>query len=156
MAVIAKGVVGRDRRPSVVADLHRVLDPEDVVQQQLQSGPEVFQVVRVEQRIAGRVEVREDDERVHVNRGDLAGRAEGQHAVDRVERDPADHEEQHDDGQVLGGLHFLLLLGAQHSEHRAAAGAAARRCAVLGIHCYDISKLKKILKCISSKYVRIY
>uniref|UniRef100_A0A2M4D2T2 Putative secreted protein n=1 Tax=Anopheles darlingi TaxID=43151 RepID=A0A2M4D2T2_ANODA len=61
-------------------------------QQPLQSLAKVLQVVRIEQRIEGRVEVGERDNEQHDGAADLAVRTERHDAVDRVQRHPADHE----------------------------------------------------------------
>lgn len=64
---------------------------------------------------------------------------EGLYSVDRVERDPADDEEENDDGEVLRGFHFTLLRSAEHAQHRAA------RCTPLAaFHCYHRTHLKVI------------
>lgn len=50
--------------------------------------------------------MREDDGEEHEGFWHLALFTEGLDAVDGVQREPTDHEEEHDDTQALGGLHF--------------------------------------------------
>lgn len=70
-------------------------------------------MVGVEERVDGRVNVCEDDGEVHAALGHGARLAKRLHAVDRVEREPTDHEEKHDDTQTLGCLH-LTTAGVCH------------------------------------------
>lgn len=39
--------------------------------------------------------------------------------VNGVQGDPADHEEEHNDGEVLGGFNFSLPGGSEHPQHAA-------------------------------------
>lgn len=72
-------------------------------------------MVGVQQGVDGGVSVREDNTEIGECYVDPAVRAEGLDAVDGVERDPADHEEEDDDGEVLCGFHFTFLCGSQHA-----------------------------------------
>jgi len=71
--------------------VHRVL----LAQQQRPEGiPEVLQMICVQQRVAGGVEVRQDYAAVHEGRGHRAVVAERLYAVDGVQRHPANGEER--------------------------------------------------------------
>lgn len=70
-------------------------------------------MVGVEERVDGRVEVAEDNGDIHDKRRYIAVLAKGLHTVDSVEREPTDHEEQHDDAQALGGFD-LSSVGVGH------------------------------------------
>lgn len=94
--------------------------------QRLERRAKVLQMVCVEQRIDGRIQVRQYDGEQRQYLGDVAVRIEGLDAIDGVQRQPADHEEQHDDGEVLRGLDLAFARGAQHAEHGAALGARDR------------------------------
>ncbi|GIX76869.1 hypothetical protein CDAR_387181 [Caerostris darwini] len=74
----------------------------------LQRYSEIGHVVCVQKRIQSRVEVRQDNEGVQQPYGYLASTAEGLDAVDGVQWHPAHHEEEHDDGQILGCPDFSL------------------------------------------------
>lgn len=97
--------------------------PEHAHDQVAQRRPEVLQVVRVQQRVDRRVQMGQNYAEQHQRRWNLAVPAEGHDAVDRVQRNPADHEEEDDDREVLGGLDFALLGGTEHAQHGAAAVA---------------------------------
>lgn len=105
-------------------------------QQRLERVPEVLQVIGVQQRVAGRVEVRQDDARVQQRRRHGTLVAERLHAVDGVQRHPADGEERHDYRQVLRGLHLALPGRAQHAQFRLAVSAASA--AVQQRHLFDL------------------
>lgn len=70
-------------------------------------------VVGVEERVDGRVEMGKGDGEEHEVTGRCAFLTERLHAVDGVERKPADHEEQYDDAETLGSLH-LTATGMSH------------------------------------------
>lgn len=97
-------------RVVTVESLERVdlLATHDVLERQA----EVFQMVGVEERVQGRVEVAEDDAGVEEGQRDLARGAVGLYEVDGVEGHPADDEEEDDDGEVLSGLDLSLPGGA--------------------------------------------
>jgi len=107
-------------------------------QQRPERVPEVLQVVRVQQRVAGRVEVRQDDAAVHEGRGHGTIVAERLHAVDGVQRHPADGEERDDYRQVLRGLHLAFPGRAQHAQFRRA--VAAPLAAVQQRHLFDLKR----------------
>jgi len=112
-------------------------------QQRLERVPEVLQMVRVQQRVAGRVEVRQDDARVQQRRRHGTLVAERLHAVDRVQRHPADREERDDRGQVLRGLHLALAGRAQHAQFRRA--VAAPLAAVQQRHLFDLKRRYRMM-----------
>jgi len=66
--------------------------------------------------------MRQDDTEVGQFYRDDTVLAERLHAVDGVQRNPADYEEQDNDGQVLRGLHFSFLSRTQHPQHCASSG----------------------------------
>ena len=78
----------------------------------LQRRPEILQMIRVKQRIARGIQVRQDDAEVEQELVDLAARTEGHDAVDGVQREPADYEEENDAREILRGLHLAFLLRA--------------------------------------------
>lgn len=84
----------------------------------LKGDAKVFEMVGVEERIADRVDVREDDAELHEEVVHLAPRAEGHHAVYRVQREPADDEEDDDAGEVLHGLDLPFTRRAETTQHR--------------------------------------
>lgn len=61
-------------------------------------------VVGVEKWVDGGVEVAKDNGDIHDERRHSATATEGLHTVDGVEREPTEHEEQHNDAQALGGF----------------------------------------------------
>jgi len=67
--------------------------------------------------------------------------AEGLHTVDGVQRNPTDNEEQHNDGQVLCGLHFPFLNRAKHTQHCPSSGRLSTA-GPRGVHRHDASQLK--------------
>lgn len=111
-------------------------------QQRLECVPEVFQVVRVQQRVSGRVEMRQDDARVDQGRGHRALAAKRLHAVDRVQWHPADGEERHYYRQVLCGLHLTFPGRTQHAQFRrtiATTLATVQQC-----HLFDLKRIRVI------------
>lgn len=60
--------------------------------------------------VDGRVAMREDDRGVHEGHGILAGGAEKGDAVEDVKWEPADCEEEEDQGQGLGELELLAVV----------------------------------------------
>lgn len=84
-----------------------------------EGSAKVFEVVGVEERIPDRVDVRKDDTEVHEDVVHLALGAEGHHAIDGVEREPADDEEENDARQILRGLDLPFARRAEHPQHRA-------------------------------------
>lgn len=73
------------------------IDAHQLQHKVLQGEPKVLQVVGIENGVHSRVEVREDDaEERHLGMH-VAVLTEGLDAVDRIQRYPADHEEQHND-----------------------------------------------------------
>lgn len=74
-------------------------------------------MVGVEQRVSGGVEVREDDAAESDCARCVPRRVVRLEEVDGVQRYPADHEEEDDDGEVLGCLHLPLPGCTQHPEH---------------------------------------
>jgi len=53
-------------------------------------------MISIEKRIADRVDVREDDAEIHKEVVHLAVRAKCHHAIYRIQREPADDEEEDD------------------------------------------------------------
>lgn len=90
-----------------------------LVHEALKGGTKVFQVVGVKKWIPRGVEVRQDDGQVEQDDADLAIWAEGHHAIDGVEREPADDEEGDDSREILSGFHVSLLSRTEESQHRA-------------------------------------
>jgi len=107
-------------------------------QQRPERVPEVLQVVRVQQRVSGRVEVRQDDAALQEGRGHGTLVAERLHAVDGVQRHPADGEERDDYRQVLRGLHLAFPGRAQHTQFRRTVAAALA--AVQQRHLFDLKR----------------
>jgi len=96
-----------------------------LAQQQRPEGvPEVLQVIRVQQRVAGGVEVRQDDAAVYEGRGHGTVVAKRLYTVDGVQRHPADGEERDDYRQVLRGLHLAFPGRTQHTQFRRTVAAA--------------------------------
>lgn len=93
----------------------------------LQCHAKVLQVVGVEHGIDSRIEVGEYDAEQRQLGMHIAVRTEGLDAVDRVQRYPADHKEEHNDRQILRGLHVPFTCCAQHAEHGACMAAAPLR-----------------------------
>lgn len=102
------------------AGLHVAVGKEQPPGEVLERGTEVLEVIGVEERIADRIDVREDDAEVHEEVVHLAARAERHHAVDGVEREPADDEEEHDAREILRGLDLSLARRAKYAQHRTA------------------------------------
>lgn len=114
--------LGTDQRSPIVyhadhAGLDVAVGEEKPPHEALEGRPEVFEMVRVEQRIPRGVQVREDDAEVHEDVVDFAPSAERHHAVYGVEREPADDEEDHDPRKILRGLHLALPRRAQKTQH---------------------------------------
>jgi len=84
----------------------------------LERGAKVLEVIRVEQRIADRIDVREDDTEIQEEIIHLALRAECHHAIDRVEREPANDEEEDDAREILRGFDLSFARRAEHTQHR--------------------------------------
>lgn len=84
----------------------------------LQRGAEVLEVISVEQRIANRVDMREDDAELHEEVVHLAVRTESHHAVDGVQREPADDEEEDNTREILRGLDLSLARRPEDTQHR--------------------------------------
>lgn len=119
----------------VPVDLFAVSFPvEEVAEEVLQGGAEVAEVVGVQEGIACGIQVGEDDAEEHEGGVHLEVYVEGLDAVDGVEGDPADHEEEDYDGEVLGGLDLVGLLDAERPDHGAARAAALGRGALLRVH----------------------
>lgn len=78
-----------------------------------EGGSEVFQVVRVQQRVPHRVQMGQDYAEVEEELTDTAVRAKGLHTVDSVQGEPTDDEEDDYSGEILGGLDLPLLSGTQ-------------------------------------------
>lgn len=76
--------------------------------QRLESRPKILQVIRVQKRIHGRVQVRQNDKKQRQPTGNFAVLTERLDKVERVQWQPADHEKQHDNGEVLCGFDFAL------------------------------------------------
>lgn len=110
-----------------------------LAQQQRPKGvPEVLQVIRVQQRVAGGVEVWQDDAAVHEGLGHGAVVAERLYAVDGVQRHPTDGEERDDYRQVLRGLHLAFPGRAQHTQFRRTVAAALT--AIQQRHLFDLKR----------------
>lgn len=75
-----------------VREWSRMLAPEEP----LKGLPEVLHPVGVQEGIQRRVQVRQNDERIEDPLGRIAMCTEGLHAIERVQREPAYHEEDHD------------------------------------------------------------
>lgn len=147
VVVVARG--GADVERSRAVQVVTVVPGLLAQQQRPERVPEVLQVVRVQQRVAGRVEVRQDDARVQQRPGHGARAAERLHAVDRVQRHPAHGEERDDYRQVLRGLHLALAgraeraqLGQAVAEATAAVDAAAAAAAD-AVHHRNLFDLQK-------------
>jgi len=91
---------------------------EQLPDEVLESDAKVLEMVGVEKRIADRVDVREYDAELHEEVVHLARRAEGHHAVYRVQREPADDEEDDDAGKILRGLDLPFTRRAKTTQHR--------------------------------------
>lgn len=101
------------------------VDAHQLQHEVLEGESEILEMVGVEHGIHSRVEVRENDaEERHLGMH-IALLAEGLDAVDRVQRDPADHEEEHNDRQILCGLHIALPCCPQHTQHGASVTSAS-------------------------------
>lgn len=87
----------------------REKQPPDEV---LEGDAKVLEVVGVKERIADWIDVREDDAELHEEVVNLAPRAEGHHAVYRIQRKPANDEEDDDAGKILRGLDFPFTRSA--------------------------------------------
>jgi len=97
--------------------------------------------------------MRQDDAEERQSGRHIACGTEGLDAVDRVQRNPADHEEQHYDREVLGGLDVPLPGGPQNPQHCARVSSSSgsrhlyhcRRGATTeiggGVHRYDLTDL---------------
>lgn len=130
-------MVGRSPGPTATASRSTPAQ-----EQRLERVPEVFQVVRVEERVAGRVEVRQHDAAVEQGQRYGALVAERLYAVDGVQGHPADGEERDDYRQVLRGLHLALPGRTQHAQFSRA--VAAPLPAVQQCHLFDL-KPKKVI-----------
>lgn len=131
------GAAARPRRPGV--PVQRAF----LAQQQRPEGvPEVLQVVSVQQRVSGRVEVRQDNAAVYEGRGHGALVAERLHAVYGVQRHPADGEERDDYRQVLRGLHLAFPGRAQHTQFGRTVAAALA--AVQQRHLFDLKRYLRV------------
>lgn len=84
----------------------------------LQRSAEILEVISVEQRIADRVDVRENDAELHEEVVHLAVRAESHHAVDGVQREPADDEEEDNTREILRGLDLSFARRPENTQHR--------------------------------------
>lgn len=73
------------------------LNAEFRADQCLQCRTEVLQVIGVQQRISGRIQVRQNDREQRQLPGNVAVRTECLDAIYGVEWHPAEHEEQHND-----------------------------------------------------------
>lgn len=73
--------------------------------------PERLHLVGVEERVDSRVGVRQDDGGEQEGQGHVACRAQQQEAVDDVQRNPADGEEEEHEEERRGRLHLLLDVG---------------------------------------------
>lgn len=91
---------------------------EQLPDEVLEGDAKVFEMVGIEEGIADRVDVREDDAELHEEVVHLARRAEGHHAVYRVQREPADDEEDNDAGEILRGLDLPFARRAKAAQHR--------------------------------------
>lgn len=72
---------------------------------------ERLHLVGVEERVDGRVGVRQNDGGEQEGQGHVAGRAQKEEAVDDVQRDPADGEEEEHEEERRCRLHLLLDIG---------------------------------------------
>lgn len=84
----------------------------------LERGAKVLEVICIEQRIADRIDVREDDAEIQEEVIHLALRTESHHAVDSVEREPADNEEEDDAREILRSLDLPFARRAKDTQHR--------------------------------------
>lgn len=84
----------------------------------LERGAKVLEMVSVEERVPDRVHVREDDAEVHEEVVHLALGTKRHHAVDRVQREPADDEEEDDAREILRGLDLPFARRAEYPQHR--------------------------------------
>lgn len=75
-------------------------------------------MVRVKKRIANRVDVREDDAELHEEVIHLVLWVEKHHAVYRVQREPADDEEEDDAREILRGLDLPFARRTEAAQHR--------------------------------------
>lgn len=55
--------------------------------------------------------------------------------VNGVQRNPADHEEEHDDGEVLCGFDFSLPGSSKNSQHAALSASTG------AVHCHHLLQL---------------
>lgn len=91
---------------------------EQLPDEVLEGEAKVLEMIGIEEGIADRVDVREDDAEFHEKVVHLAPRAEGHHAVYRVQREPADDEEDDDARKILRGLDFPFARRAKATQHR--------------------------------------
>lgn len=84
----------------------------------LEGDAKVLEMVGIEEGIADRVDVREDDAEFHEKFVHLALRAEGHDAVYRIEWEPAYDEEENDTGKILRGLDLSFARRAKTTQHR--------------------------------------
>lgn len=80
------------------------------LQEPLEGVAEVTHTISVQERVERRVCVRQNDEHVEDPMRRVASGAERLDAVERVQREPADHEEEHDGKQGLGRANLALVL----------------------------------------------
>lgn len=83
----------------------------------LERGTKVLEVVGVEKWVPDRVHVRENDAEVYEEVVYLAVGAKRHHAVDRVQREPTDDEEEDDTREILRGLDLSLARRAEYTQH---------------------------------------
>lgn len=76
----------------------------------LEGRTEFLDTESVNDGVDGRVAVREDDRDVHEDLGVLVGGAEKGDAVEDVKWEPADREEEEDQGQGFGELELLAVV----------------------------------------------
>lgn len=93
------------------------LDSEYLADQRLQGRPKVLQMVRIQQRINRRIQMRQDNREERKFLGNITFRTECLDAVYRVEWQPADHEEQHDYRKVLCCLDFAFSGRTENTKH---------------------------------------
>lgn len=84
----------------------------------LEGDAEVLEMIGVEEGIAYRIDMWEDDAEFHEEVVHLAPRAECHHAVYRVQREPTDDEEDNDAGKILRGLDLPFARRAKTTQHR--------------------------------------
>lgn len=93
-------------------------------------------MIGVEQWVPGGIEVREDDAAEGDGGGSVPWRVVRLEEVNGIQRYPADHEEQYDDGQVLGRFDLPLPRSTKHPQH---GSLGPTTCAV---HCHYLFELK--------------